>query len=244
LGQPVYGEYLRALSAYGADVCNLFGAGEPTFALNEDTEALFLCNPCNPTGGYIESDVLEGLFGRCSGTLFVIDEAYVDFLTGEHRGLDFIRHRNVVILRSLTKIFHLCGARIGYVLANEERISQLKARQPTWSVNSVAQATALAFMEDDAFLRKTREFYAAETPRFIAEIRRAGFNVLPTRANFFLVEVADDRKIIPALLERGMVVRHTRNFPGLDGRYIRVAVRTPEDNDLLVRHLREIRAQL
>jgi threonine-phosphate decarboxylase len=235
LWQPVYGEYFRALSAYGADVRNVFAPE----SLTEGTEAFFLCNPRNPTGGYIEKEVLEELFARCRHTVFVVDEAYVDFLTGEHKKLDFIRCRNVVVLRSLTKSFHLCGARVGYVLACGERIAQLKTRQPTWSVNAVAQAAALAFMKDAEFLQETRNFYAKETPRFIAKIESAGFKVLPTRTHFFLVEVADDRKMIRDLLKRGIVVRHTRNFPGLDGRYIRVATRMPEENDLLARALTE-----
>jgi threonine-phosphate decarboxylase len=237
LWQPVYGEYLRALSAYGADVFNVFGAD----GLTEDTEAFFLCNPCNPTGRYVESEVLEELFGRYPRTLFVADEAYIDFLVGEHRKLDFLRYRNLVVLRSLTKIFHLCGARIGYVLACEEQIARLKARQPTWSVNAPAQYAALAFMKDASFVRKTRDFYAEETPRFIAGIEDKGFTVLPTRTNFFLVEVADDRKVIRGLLKRGIVVRHTRNFPGLDGRYIRVTTRMPEENALLIQALSAFR---
>jgi threonine-phosphate decarboxylase len=236
LWQPVYGEYLRALSAYGAEVFNVFDADN----LPQGTEAFFLCNPCNPTGCYIESDVLENLFARYPRVLFVVDEAYVDFLRGGHRKLDFLRYRNLVVLRSLTKIYHLCGARIGYVLSCEKRITQLAARQPTWSVNAPAQAAALAFMKDEKFVPTTRAFYAKETPRFIAGIERAGFRVSPTRTNFFLVAVADDREIIRALLERGIVVRHTRNFPGLDGRYIRIATRAPEENNCLIRALEEI----
>ncbi|MDR3265838.1 MAG: pyridoxal phosphate-dependent class II aminotransferase [Synergistaceae bacterium] len=237
LWQPVYGEYLRALSARGAEVHGVFDADGPP----EGTEVFFLCNPCNPTGKYVERETLDALFVRHPDTLFVVDEAYVDFLAGEHRRLDFLRFQNLVVLRSLTKIFHLSGARIGYVLAREERIAQLRARQPAWSVNSVAQAAALAFMRDEEFVRRTRAFYATETPRFAAEIEKAGFGVLPTRTNFFLVEVADDQKMIRALLERGLVVRHTRNFPGLDGRYIRVATRAPEENDLLAHALSELR---
>jgi len=140
-----------------------------------------------------------------------------------------------VILRSLTKIFHLCGARLGYVLACRERIEQLKSRQPTWSVNALAQAAGAAFMKDKTFIARTREFYASETPRFIASLRDSGFAVRPTETNFFLIETADDLKLIRALMERGVVVRHTRNFPGLDGRYIRVATRMPEENDFFVR---------
>ncbi|MDR2522314.1 MAG: aminotransferase class I/II-fold pyridoxal phosphate-dependent enzyme [Synergistaceae bacterium] len=233
--QPAYGEYLRALLAHGADV-----SGVTTLEhLPEDAEAFFLCNPCNPTGAYIEGGTLEGLFARRPYTLFVVDEAYINFLTGERWKIDFLRYDNVVLLRSLTKIFHLCGARVGYVLAGGKWVGRLKSRQPTWSVNALAQAAAAAFLRDEDFVRETRAFYAAETPRFIAEVERAGFTVVPTRTNFFLINVSrlGDGEVIRALLERGLSVRHTRNFPGLGGRYIRVATRLPGENDLLVRAL-------
>jgi threonine-phosphate decarboxylase len=242
LRQPLYGEYARALSAYGAEIRCASGAEELSAEeLAKDAAAFFLCNPNNPTGGYVERETLEDLIRRRPRTLFVVDEAYADFLRGEYRRLDFVRNRNLIVLRSLTKIFHLCGARIGYVLACETRIAQLKARQPTWSVNSVAQTAASAFLKDEDFVRKTRDFYAEETPRFIAGIEKAGFTVLPTRTHFFLVRVDDDRLLIPFLLKRGLVVRHTRNFSGLDGKYVRVGTRTPEDNDLLIRALADFK---
>jgi threonine-phosphate decarboxylase len=243
--QPVYGEYVRALSAYGADVRNVFAADKLLEAQCYD--AVFLCNPCNPTGAFIEPPELEGLFACSPETLFVVDEAYIDFLSGPwgKRGklskIDFLGRENVVILRSLTKIFHLCGARLGYVLACESWIRQLNRRRPAWNVNAVALAAGAAFMLDAAFVQKTREFYASETPRFMAALGEAGFTLLPTRTNFFLMEAGDDLKLIRYLMERGVVVRHTRNFPGLDGRYIRVSTRAPEENDFFVRALLEMK---
>ena len=235
--QPSYGEYVRALSAYGADVRNVFSIDEL-----DGCDALFLCNPRNPTGDYIDARELKALFSGAPDTLFVVDEAYVDFLIPDEDApckINVLWHKNVVILRSLTKIFHLCWARLGYVLACSERIKQLRSRQPAWSVNALAQAVGAAFMRDEAFVRKTRAFYASETPRFIASLRDEGFVVRPTKTNFFLIETADDQKLIYSLLTRGIVVRHTRNFPGLDGRYIRVATRMPNENDFLVSALVE-----
>ena len=242
--QPSYGEYLRALSAYGANVRNVFSLG----AL-EDSDVLFLCNPCNPTGEHVDTAKLEAFFAGAPDTLFVVDEAYVDFLIGPRGArpqskIDFLRHKNVVILRSLTKIFHLCGARLGYVLACSKCIEQLRLRQPTWSINALAQAAGAAFMRDESFICRTREFYALETPRFIASLSDSGFAVRPTETNFFLIETADDLNLIRSLLGRGIVVRHTRNFPGLDGRYIRVATRMPEENDFFVRALLDTEEQL
>lgn len=233
--QPAYGEYRRALEAYGVPTADLFDLREADGAF----DLVFVCNPCNPTGAHIPFGELERRARANPNTLFAVDQAYADFLLpeAETASLDFGALPNLLLLRSLTKLYHLCGARLGYVLASPDRIARLKERQPTWSVNAVAQSAALSLMKDESYARETRAFYAAETPRFMEAVARSGFRVRPSRVHFFLIEVDDDARVIRGLLERGLVVRHTRNFPGLDGRFIRVATRLPEENDLLVRAL-------
>ena len=166
-------------------------------------------------------------------TTFIIDEAYIDFLTHyePERLCDF---PNAVILRSLTKIFHLSGARIGYVIADENIIEALKSRMPSWSVNAFAQELALRFLDDREFLARTREFYRVNAPILMAGLREAGFDVMDSDVHYFLVRVDDDMETIRRLLTRGIVVRHTRNFAGLEGKYIRVATRRPEENNMLI----------
>lgn len=236
--QPSYGEYARALGAWGIQSAGVFALDE----LKAGAGSVWICNPNNPSGTWISPQILAGTIASHPETTFIIDEAYIDFLTEEREKIDFTEFSNLVILRSLTKLYHLCGVRLGYVMADRCIIRRLKLRQPTWSVNSVAQAAAAAFLRDEDYPRKTREFYRAETPRFIARIKDAGFNVSPTCVNFFLVETEDDERLITFLLRRGLVVRHTRNFPGLDGRYVRIATRLPRENDVLADALKEFRA--
>ena len=169
--------------------------------------------------------------------LFIIDEAYRDFLWKKMPPQVSAAPRNVVRMRSLTKFYDLCGARLGCVLADSAIIEKLRARQPGWSVSTFAQQAALFFMRDETLAARTREFYAAQMPRFISAIEGAGFKTLPTETNFFLMETPDDEALMRYLLLRGIVVRHTRNFAGLDGRYVRIASRAPEQNDSLVRAL-------
>jgi threonine-phosphate decarboxylase len=233
--EPVYGEYVTALDAWGAEREFIFDLS----SVSGGCGAVWLCNPCNPTGTWTPDSKLADVIGRSPEAIFIVDEAYIDFLSCEREGLSPLKHPNAVILRSLTKIYHLCGARIGYVVADERKIDEMKKRQPTWSVNGVAQAAALAFLRDESFLAKTRNFYLTETPRFISLLCGAGCEVLPTSVNFFLVKTDNDEELIRFLLERGLVVRHTRNFPGLDGRYIRIATRLPDENELLAAALSE-----
>ncbi len=220
--QPCYTEYERAFTD-AQSIFTLDDAGKFSHVI--------ICNPNNPTGKFIPD--LSRTISKYPDTLFIIDEAYIDFLT-RLKPERLTGFHNVIILRSLTKIFHLSGARIGYVIADKNIIDALKNRMPSWSVNAFAQELALRFLSDGEFLRMTREFYRVNTPLFMDALRNAGFCVMDSDVNYFLVRVNDDAEIIRRLLMKGIAVRHTRNFAGLCGSYIRVAARKPEENNMLV----------
>ena len=219
--QPSYTEYSRAFR-------NLHGV----FRLEEAGRfrQFIIVNPNNPTGIFLHD--LAKTIADNPNTTFIIDEAYRDFLlwAEPERLCDF---RNAIILRSLTKIFHLSGARIGYVIAPEELITSLKARQPSWSVNAIAQELAHQFLTDETFTQRTRDLYRRLTPAFIDGLRNAGLYVRDSDVHFFLVKVDDDLMVIKRLLDRGIAVRHTRNFSGLKN-YIRVATKNLADNKIFI----------
>ena len=234
--QPVYGEYKKALDGYGARTRNIFSLAEAEGAREA---AVWLCNPCNPTGALISDAELDAAAERNPETVFIIDEAYRDFVWTEELPRADKIHPNVVRLRSLTKIYDLCGARVGALVSHEAAVEKIKARQPEWSVSGLAQQAALWRAGDETLKRRTREYYAREIPRLTAALREAGYAVRPTCANFFLVEAPDDEDFIRFMLERGIVVRHTRNFAGLDGKFVRIAARTKDEDDLLIAAARE-----
>ena len=220
--QPCYTEYQRAFTK-AHDIFTLADAGKFSHVI--------ITNPNNPTGRFIPDLSLTA--AKNPHTLFIVDEAYIDFLrTAKPERLTGFP--NVVILRSLTKIFHLSGARIGYVIADENIIDALKKFMPSWSVNAFAQELALRFLVDGEFCGRTRDFYRVNTPMFMRGLRGAGFFVMDSDVHYFLVRVEDDTEVIRRLLMKGIAVRHTRNFSGLEGRYIRVVTRAPEDNVKLV----------
>lgn len=234
--QPVYGEYKKALDGYGARTRNIFSLADAEGARGA---AVWLCNPCNPTGALIPGAELDAAAERNPETLFIIDEAYRDFVWTEELPRAPKIMPNVVRLRSLTKIYDLCGARVGALVSHEAAVEKIKARQPEWSVSGLAQQAALWRAGDETLKARTREYYAREIPRLTAALREAGYAVRPTCANFFLVEAPDDEDLIRFMLERGIVVRHTRNFAGLDGKFVRIAARTKDEDDLLIAAARE-----
>lgn len=230
--QPTFSEYEKALISYNAEVKYLFDISEITY----DLDALFICNPNNPTGKYFAYNEILSLGTKLKemNIDLIIDEAYVDFLNVNHKVIDINEFENVYILRSLTKIFHLSGLRVGYVLSNPNNLKKLKLRQPTWSLNSVAQTIAIRFLEDNKLINETKVYYSGEKDKMISNIKDLGYTVLNSDVNYFLVEIDDDTDLIKFLLHKGIVVRHTRNFPSLDGKFIRIAVRKKEENDILI----------
>lgn len=228
--EPTYGEYRRALTAYGVEI-------SPFFQLNDcptDVDVVFICNPNNPTGHYRPLSDLAQLIAARPETLFVIDEAYRDFLPFWPETLDFAVLGNVCLLRSLTKIFHLAGLRIGYLLAPATLVARWEERQPSWSVNGPAQIIAAQFLQDKDFIGATKAFYATERPRLIHHLRHLGYEVRDSDVNFFLLSTADDWDLMAFLLARGLVPRHTRNYLTLKGKYLRLAVKTAAENEALV----------
>ena len=224
--EPAYPEYRRAFTNLQS-IFTLDKAGE--------YRTVIIINPGNPTGKYMP---LHDVITSFPKTMFIIDEAYIDFLlTAKPERL--CDCQNVIILRSFTKIYHLSGARIGCVIAKEDVIRALHEHQPSWSVNAIAQELALSFLQDEAFLARTREFYLRNTPAFIEALRGAGYAVMDSDVHYFLVRVDDDARVILHLLSKGIVVRHTRNFIGLDGKYIRVAARGADENNVLLEAMKE-----
>ena len=224
--QPCYSEYARA----NVNLKDLFTVDD-----SRNYDNFILTNPNNPTGKYIPD--LSKVIKRYPDTMFIVDEAYIDFLIHDEVRERLCDFENVILLRSLTKIFHLSGVRIGYVIANENVIARLRARQPTWSVNSVAQELALKFLNDETFYADTIAFYRENTPMFIDALRASGFDVIDSDVHYFLIRVDDDIAVIRHLLMNGIAVRHTRNFAGLSGKYIRVSTRLPEENEFFLRSL-------
>lgn len=230
---PTYPEYEKAFRAYHCQIHYVEQASELCrYPIG------VICNPNNPTGQAIDLRELVQQ-AEVTGTTCIVDESYVDFMTEAYQPVE--HNHQVYILRSFTKIYSMAGLRGGYVISASENIETLRQKQPTWSVNSVLQAYALQLLEDNQFIRRTQMFYKREKQSFVKALRELGFQVLDSHVNFFLMAVDNDDEMIKNLLKKGLVVRHTKNHVGLDGRYLRVAVRTEAENQRFIEALKEIR---
>ncbi|PWV70228.1 threonine-phosphate decarboxylase CobD [Halomonas sp. A11-A] len=247
--EPTFAEYARACAAQGLPVRSLRLAS-PDFHLDveaiseglEEARLLFLCRPNNPTATLVPRADVERLLALTAarGCRLVVDEAFVDFIGDDSEALTplLADHSHLVLLRSLTKHFTLPGLRLGYLLAGAETVAAARACQPAWSVNGLAAALVVPLLADRDFARRTEAWLAAERPRLAAGLRALGLEVVPSRANFFLVRHPAGRSatrcLLPALLRRGVLVRHTESFAGLDGGWLRLALSDAAANDRLL----------
>lgn len=245
---PTFTEYERAIRADGGKVVHLpFGERPPLSGL----DLLFLCQPNNPTGSLWPKEELLRMLSaaKASGTLVVIDEAYVEFL---ERPEDFslarevLRFDNLIVLRSLTKAFAVPGLRIGYSLSDPKNVKALGEFQPPWSVNCLAAYVGERLFGERAYLEESRRKMISYRQSFLEELKEfSALRVWPSSANFFLCELVDPaweaNALALALARQGILIRVCDDFAGLEpGRFIRLCVRRPEENARLVYALKEI----
>jgi adenosylcobyric acid synthase len=253
--QPAYADYVATCVAHGLEVSHLPLEPRDDFALDwdrlcdrlrEDSRSpnlIFLGQPNNPTGRTFSPDRLRTLAAEHPWCWFIVDEAFADFVPG----LDRLLHKrppNVIVLLSLTKFYALPGLRIGLAAMDPALVSRYRTRSPDWSVNSLAQAVGTRCLQDVEFQRDGRERTALERDRFSAALTgMAGLMVSPSEANFLLCRGIDPEfdagRLAEKLLGKRIAIRVCANFPGLDRSYFRLAVRWPEENDLLLDALGE-----
>jgi histidinol-phosphate aminotransferase len=253
---PTFGEYARAVAIAGGAVVRCDSTPADGFHLEPGHAAawlhatapsvVFLCNPNNPTGAYLDAPSVAALVDAATDALFVIDEAYAPFLSGpttdrRDGGLRALVHLmdtgRVLLLRSMTKDGALAGLRLGYAAAAEPVIAALGAAKPPWSVNRAALAAGLATLQDDDHWRRSRAAAVEAVTYLRHELRTRGFHVYDSRANYFLVDVGDARATRERLLRRGLVVRDCTSF-GLPS-MVRIAARPIEDCRQLVAALED-----
>lgn len=249
--EPTFGEYAAAAAVMGAQVVRWRTHPERRFDLGLDglvrlahktrPRLLFLCNPNNPTGTYHEREVVERLARCCPDTLLVLDEAFVRFIPGAWSSHE-LAIGNLLALRSLTKEYALAGLRVGYARGAPQVIAALEKVQPPWSVNALAQVAAIAALQDEDHLLRSLAALAEAKAVFLPELRRIGFEPLPSRLHFFLLAVGAATEWRARLLSRGMLVRDCTSL-GLP-EHIRVAVRRPEENARLLAALAALKEEL
>jgi histidinol-phosphate aminotransferase len=209
-------------------------------AITPKTRVIFVPNPNNPTGTLISQGEIDHFMLRVPENVIVVfDEAYFEFLDHPPDTLRFVRDgRHVVVLRTFSKIHGLAGIRIGYAVGPAEVTEVLhKTRQP-FNVNSIAQAGALAALEDHEHLRRTKRVVDEGRAYLQEQLAKMRITFVPTVANFVMVNVGDGRAVFEKLLHRKIIVRPLKGYDLPE--WVRISIGTMEQNKNCVTALTEV----
>lgn len=251
LPAPTFAEYEAALQTVDCVPERYCLTPENGFALDEGflrrivpgVDLVVLCEPNNPTGRTTSRKLLLRIAARCRevGALLVLDECFNDFLDepAAHSLVNELQtNRNLLILKAFTKIYAMAGVRLGYCLCGDTGLLEaMRAAGQPWAVSGLAQAAGLAALQETAYVRQVQKLIRTERPRLVTGLNHLGLTVIPGEANYLLFQ---SKVPLDTLKQRGILLRNCGNYPGLDHTWYRTAVRTREENAVLLAALREV----
>jgi histidinol-phosphate aminotransferase len=227
---------------YGHDLDAMLAAIRP------DTRLMYIANPNNPTGTFVDGERVEALLRRVPGhVVVVLDEAYTEFLDASHR-YDSVawtrRYPNLLVTRTFSKAYGLAGLRVGFAIGQPALTDMLNRLRQPFNVNSLAQAAAVAALGDEAFLAEGAKVNAAGYAQLTHAFDRMRLQYLPSYGNFVLVRVGDDadagNRVNVELLRQGVIVRPVEGY-GLP-QWVRVSIGLPQENAAFIAALEKTRA--
>ena len=250
---PSYSDYSRAARLAGMEIIDHPLDEGDGFALDpaalapllDSPATVFIGQPNNPTGRLCPVAALRSLTQAHPASLFIVDEAFGDFVEG-FDSLTHDRPPNVVVLLSLTKIFAIPGLRLGCAVAEAGLVRKVREHQPLWSVNTLAQAVGVAALQDAAYVARSRSLVTLERSWLTTALSQIpGLVIYPGSANFLLVKLTTSTLDAPTLARQllaghGIAIRVCDNFTGLDPMFFRLAVRTHDENEVLIEALRHV----
>jgi histidinol-phosphate aminotransferase len=225
--------------AYGHDLDAMAAA------IDADTRLVFIANPNNPTGTFIPPAEIEAFLQRVpANVVVVLDEAYNEFLTAEQQfeSAQWVRkYPNLMVSRTFSKAYGLAGLRVGFAIAQPALTDLMNRIRQPFNVNSLAQAAAIAALNDKDFLQKGFENNRAGYRQLTAAFEELGLEYVPSHGNFVLVKVGEDdgagARVNIALLKQGVIVRPVGAY-GLP-QWLRISIGLPEENARFIEALKK-----
>ena len=245
---PSFSEYERAARAAGCETEYFYLREEENFRLdtekiltthNSQLTTLILGRPNNPTGNLISVEEIL----RLAEKFFVIaDESFIDFLKTES-ARNFVG-KNLAVVQSLTKIFAIPGLRLGFAVVEKNLAERLNAAKDVWNVNFLAQKAGVAALADEKFLQDTRTWLEVEQKYFVERLKKLpDVKIFQPSVNFILFKLKSKEKaeqMLKKLRTEKILLRSCENFVGLDGRFLRSAIRSRKENDFLLDAMEKI----
>lgn len=255
--EPTFSEYRAALSNCGAIITVFSLKPRENFRFDVHNfietvnrarpDAVFLANPNNPTGTLIPKRQIARAVAFCEQNRIdlVLDESFIELTRGTSMVARAARFRHLMVIRSLTKSYALAGLRIGYLVARRSVIEGLTDSIEPWSVNTLALSAAAACISDAKYLQKSLSLIQREREYLFRGVAKLGWlHPYPSKANFLLARIQEPRFNSASLKRKletaNILIRDTYDFRGLGAKYVRLAVRRPDENRRLLTELARI----
>ncbi|MYM40079.1 histidinol-phosphate transaminase [Duganella qianjiadongensis] len=218
-------------------------------AIEADTRLVFIANPNNPTGTFIPAAEITAFLDKVPAhVVVVLDEAYNEFLAAENQfeSAEWVKkYPNLMVSRTFSKAYGLAGLRVGFAIAQPALTDLMNRIRQPFNVNSLAQAAAIAALNDKEFLQKSAANNTAGYQQFVAAFEQLGLEYVPSYGNFVLVKVGSDAgagaRVNLALLKQGVIVRPVGNY-GLP-EWLRISIGLPQENAVLIAALTKALAE-
>ncbi len=252
---PTFTEYARAVESAGGKTEYHFLKEEDGFCPDEgildkagnDNDLVILCNPNNPTGRLYPYGFLLSLLRKCleNDAFLFVDECFLDF-TEDHASLSPLisSHKNLIILKSFTKLYSMPGLRLGYALSGDIQLLKKAALERCpWNVSVPAERAGIAALGMKGHAGRARAYIKKERQRIceaLDDLRGSGIWYIEPMANFILFKAENGPDLFKELLDRRILIRDCADFPGLNKGWYRIAVGKKRDNDLFIRAMMEI----
>ena len=225
------------------DVYYQFKASSLLSAIDENTKAIFICSPNNPTGNSLCRKEIESLLKRFDG-LVVVDEAYIDFSSSESLLKNLDEYPNLIVLQTFSKAWGCAAIRLGMAFASPEIIAIFNKIKYPYNVNRLTQEEAIKVLRQPEKIKKWVNTLLEERTRVMEEFVKLPccIRVFPTDANFFLTKVYEATQIYDYLVSEGIIVRNRTNV-ALCKDCLRITIGTKEENDALLDALRKVEVE-
>ena len=252
---PTFSEYKRSAELNGLDILHLNLDKNNNFEINLENlksninnfDSLFVCNPNNPNGKVKNLEKVLHLIVE-NKKLLIVDETFMEFVEHEEKYslIKYVeKYENIFILKAVTKFFGMPGLRLGYgVTSNKEIIDKIYTYKEPWTINSFADNLSNYIFKDENYIKESKEYYIKERDFLTKELSQIpSIELYDTDTNFILLRLkknkANDIKE-KLFIESNILIRDASNFIGLDESYIRIAIKSHSENEILIKELKKV----
>ena len=249
---PTFSEYEKALRAAESEIVYIPLEADKGFKIQREhlnlidtsVDAIFLCQPNNPTGILTDEYMLSDIFCKCkeNNVFIVIDECFLEFIENSqiYSLKKNIMDGNVFILKSFTKLYAIAGIRLGYCMCcNKKIMDDLNRFRQSWSISNLAQSAGIAALDEKEFVNTSLEYIKREKQYLLENFENLNLKVYGSSANY-LFFFSTEHKLYEKLIKRGVLIRSCKSYNVIPNGFYRIAVKTHEENERLIEELSKV----